>query len=378
MEPEPAAGGQGAPDTRAAWSARGLIRQVALGTVVFAATLLLLVGATRLVERGAGAPGPGGTLDGAAATASGTTTPGTTPAAGSPSGGPSPGGPGSPGTSAAPTGSPVPSPAPAGDPVLVGAGDIGDCGSPGDEATAELLDTLPGTVFTTGDNAYESGTLEQFQACYDPSWGRHRERTRPVPGNHDWETDALAGYVGYFGELAQGSGGTSWYGYELGTWQVLALDSKCDKIGGCGPDSPMGRWLAAELAGSRARCTVAYFHHPRWSSGQHGDAPEVDPLWRQLYAAGVDVVLNGHDHDYERFAPQDPEGIEDRERGIRQFIVGTGGAPLRDFDRVAPNSELRASVAHGVLGLTLHDGSYDWAFHAAGSDFSDRGTARCH
>jgi hypothetical protein len=347
---------------------------------VFAATLLLLVGATRLVERGAEAPMPSGTANGAVPTASGTTTPSTTPTAGVAGGSPTAGGSGSPGASAEPGASPlVPSPGrPAGDPVLVGAGDIGDCGSPGDEATADLLDTVTGTVFTTGDNAYESGTLEQFQACYDPSWGRHRDRTRPVPGNHDWETDALAGYFGYFGELAQGPGGTSWYSYELGTWQVIALDSKCDKVGGCGADSPMGRWLAAELAGSRARCTVAYFHHPRWSSGEHGDAPEVDPLWRQLYAAGVDVVLNGHDHDYERFAPQDPDGIEDRDRGIRQFIVGTGGAPLRDFDRVAPNSELRASVAHGVLALTLHDGSYDWAFHAAGSDFSDRGTARCH
>ena len=172
---------------------------------------------------------------------------------------------------------------------------------------------------------------------------------------------------------------STWYARDLGTWRVIVLDSDCDKVGGCGPESPQGRWLAAELAASDARCTVAIFHHPRFSSGEeHGDDEAMDPFWRALHADGVDVIVNGHDHDYERFAPQDPEGREDRTAGIREFVVGTGGRELRGFADPRPNSELRASIAHGVLALTLHDGSYDWAFHAVASTFSDGGTAACH
>jgi hypothetical protein len=152
----------------------------------------------------------------------------------------------------------------------------------------------------------------------------------------------------------------------------------CSKVGGCDPGSPQGAWLAADLAANRAACTLAIFHHPRFTSGEHGDTPAMDAFWRPLYAAGVDVIVNGHDHDYERFAPQDPDGQVDGDRGIRQFVVGTGGAPLRDFTRVAPNSELRAIIGHGVLAFTLHGDSYEWAFTAAGSDFRDRGTTPCH
>jgi hypothetical protein len=277
--------------------------------------------------------------------------------------------------SASPTAAGRPS-APLVDPILVGAGDIARCDTRDDEATAALLDGIDGTVFTAGDNAYDAGTPAQFAECYAPTWGRHLDRTRPAPGNHDWSTDRLEGYLGYFGERAAPDG-TTWYSYDLGTWHIVVLDSDCDEVGGCGPDSEQGRWLADDLASSEAACTLAVFHHPRWSSGEHGDIEAVAPFWDALHAAGADVIVNGHDHDYERFAPQDPGGREDRARGLRQFVVGTGGTPLRDFVRVAPNSELRVKL-HGVLAFTLRAGSYDWAFIPTSTDLSDRGTASCH
>jgi acid phosphatase type 7 len=344
-----------------------LIRQLALGSLVFGATLVVLVGLTAVVGRSAAQPTA--SSDAASSRTPAPTAATATPTAVRP--------PATPGTTVAPSPDrPTERPR---DPVLVGAGDIAGCATDGDEATAALLDGIAGTVFTAGDNAYDAGTAEAFRDCYDPTWGRHRDRTWPVPGNHDWGTPGLAGYREYFGDAATGPGGTSWYARDLGTWRVIALDSNCDAVGGCGPDSAQGRWLAAELAATSGQCTVAIFHHPRFSSGSaHGDDPAMDPLWRALYAAGVDVVVNGHDHAYERFAPQDPDGREDRTAGIRQFVVGTGGIELRGFGDPRPNSELRVSVAFGVLALTLRDGGYDWTFHAVGSAFSDRGTAACH
>jgi acid phosphatase type 7 len=261
--------------------------------------------------------------------------------------------------------------------VLVGAGDIGDCATREDSMTAALLDDIDGTVFTAGDNAYENGTAENFSTCYDETWGRHKERTRPVAGNHDWHTAALAGYFGYFGDAARGPDGHSWYSFDLGTWHVIVLDSECDKNGGCEADSAQGRWLATDLAASDARCSIAIWHKPRFSSGEHGNDRSVGPFWTALFDAGVDVIVNGHDHDYERFAPQDPEGAEDRDRGMREFVVGTGGTPLRPFDDPVANSELRA-LTHGVFKLTLRDGSYDWEFIPVSGDFRDGGTAFCH
>ncbi len=340
------------------------MRQVVLGVVVFAATLIVLVGLSGVIGR-APAATPRGTVI-AAASASATASPS--------------------GASAAPASPSIPDPTapsiappPMDAPVLVGAGDIASCDSDGDEATAALLDDIEGIVFTAGDNAYDDGTAEDFQECYDPSWGRHKDRTWPSAGNHDWHTatspvtsstsaaprPALAACRGT--PATSGRGGSS-------SWTRTATRSD-----GCDPDSPQGQWLATELASSTATCTVAIFHHPRFSSGdEHGDDPSMDVLWRPLYAAGVDVILNGHDHDYERFAPQDPDGREDRERGIRQFVVGTGGRELRGFDDIRPNSELASNLAHGVLALTLLDGSYRWEFHAAASDFSDSGAAFCH
>jgi len=274
---------------------------------------------------------------------------------------------------------PTPIASASGEPVLVGAGDIGTCGFDGDEATAGLLDGIPGTVFTAGDNAYDNGSAQDFAECYSQSWGRHRDRTRPAAGNHDWVTENAQGYRDYFGPAAINEDGDTWYSYDLGAWHVIVLDSNCDKVGGCGPDSRQGRWLAADLAASDAFCTIAIWHHPRFSSGdEHGNDPSVDPFWRALYAAGVDVVVNGHDHDYERFAPQDPNGAEDRVRGTREFVVGTGGTPLRGFNAPEPNSELRLAVTQGVIKFTLHDTSYDWAWLPTTDTVTDTGYAACH
>jgi hypothetical protein len=267
---------------------------------------------------------------------------------------------------------------PSGDAILVGAGDIASCGSDADEATARLLDAIPGTVFAAGDDAYERGTADEFGRCYDPTWGRVRDRTLPAPGNHDYGTSGAAGYVGYFGARARPSG-TTWYSREVGAWHVIVLDSDCSAVGGCGAGSAQERWLRADLAASGARCTIAIWHHPLFSSGEHGNNADLTAFWNDLYAAGADIVVNGHDHDYERFAPQAPDGRSDRARGIREFVVGTGGAALRAFGRVRPNSEVRNASTHGVLRLTLGADGYDWTFvPVAGESFTDSGSGDCH
>ncbi len=269
--------------------------------------------------------------------------------------------------------------APGVDPTLVGAGDIADCDSGGDEATARLLDGIEGQIFTAGDNVYESSSADTFRDCYGPTWGRHLARTRPAAGNHDWQDGGIDAYRTYFGSAATGPDGATWYAYELGTWRIIVLDSDCSAVKGCDAASPQGAWLAAELATHPTACTLAIFHHPRFSSGSHGDQAAVDPFWRALYAAGVDVVVNGHDHDYERFAPQDPDGREDRTAGIREFVVGTGGRALRGFrSTVAANSELRYAATNGLLAFTLRNGTYEWQFIPTEGTFSDRGTATCH
>ena len=269
----------------------------------------------------------------------------------------------------------------ASDPVLIGAGDIARCDSDADSDTAALLARQAGIVFTAGDNVYPQGTAAQFTDCYAPTWGKELARTRPTAGNHDHDTAGLAGYLGYFGDAAAPQG-ASWYSYDLGsgpgTWHVIALDATCDAVGGCGPDSAQGRWLAADLAASTATCTLAIWHQPRFSSGQHGNDTQVAPFWDALYAAGADAVVNGHDHDYERFAPQDPNANADPGHGIREFVVGTGGAELRDFGTQQPNSELEISGYYGVIRLILHPGWYEWAFRTTAGTDLDAGSADCH
>jgi acid phosphatase type 7 len=262
--------------------------------------------------------------------------------------------------------------------ILVGAGDIAGCSSEGDEATAALLDGIDGTVFTVGDNVYESGTDAEFEECYQPSWGRHKARTYPSPGNHEYYTANASGYFHYFGAAA-GEPGEGYYSYDLGEWHVVALNGMCENVGGCEADSPMVRWLEEDLSANPKTCTLAYWHHPLFSSGYNGNQPKMKPTWDTLYAANVDVVVNGHEHSYERFAPQDPNGVADSERGIREFVVGTGGINLRPFETIEPNSEVRNADAYGVLKLTLRSTSYDWEFvPVAGETFTDSDSGECH
>jgi PA14 domain/Calcineurin-like phosphoesterase len=271
------------------------------------------------------------------------------------------------------------SPPPSGtDPVMVGAGDIARCSSSGAEATAKLLDSIPGTVYTTGDNAYESGTASEFSNCYNPTWGRHKARTKPSVGNHEYRTTGASGYFDYFGAAA-GDPSKGYYSYDLGKWRVYALNSMCEHVGGCGATSPMVTWLKQDLAANPKACTLAYFHHPLFSSGAHGSDPKMRPSWETLYSANADVILSGHDHHYERFAPQRPDGTADSARGIREFVAGMGGASQYGIGTVKPNSEVRNTDTYGVLKLTLHPTSYDWAFvPEAGKSFTDSGTTSCH
>jgi hypothetical protein len=271
-----------------------------------------------------------------------------------------------------------PPPPPPSSPVLVGAGDIASCSSSDDAATAALLDSIPGTVFTAGDNAYDSGTASEFANCYDPTWGRHKARTMPTVGNHEYQTAGASGYFSYFGTAA-GDPTKGYYSYNLGEWHVVALNSMCENVGGCGATSPMVSWLKQDLSASTKACTIAIWHHPLFSSGEHGNDPKMKSSWDALYAANADVIVNGHDHDYERFAPQDPNGAADTTRGMREFVVGTGGASHTAFFAVQPNSQVRDSDTFGVLKLTLNSSSYDWQFvPESGKTFTDSGSTICH
>jgi hypothetical protein len=261
--------------------------------------------------------------------------------------------------------------------TLLAAGDIGDCNGSGDEATAALVAAREGTVATLGDTVYESGTASEFARCYAPSWGRFKDRTHPAPGNHDYATRRGAGYHGYFGAAA-GTPGEGWYSYDVGPWHVVVLNSNCDAVG-CAAGSAQQRWLQADLAAHPARCTLAYWHHPRFSSGLHGSTSEVAPLFQSLYDAGADVVLAGHDHDYERFVPLDPAGEPDPQRGIRSFVVGTGGRSHYPFPLQRLGSEVRIGDSFGILVLTLGSSSYRWEFvPVPGRDSHDAGTGTCH
>jgi hypothetical protein len=264
------------------------------------------------------------------------------------------------------------------DHTLVAAGDIVDCNLPGSEATAKLLDNIPGTVLPIGDLAYPDGSDANFK-CYDKTWGRHKKRTRPAPGNHEYHTPGAAGYFKYFGSAA-GSPGHAYYSFDLGNWHIISLDSQCSVIGGCQKGSPEEQWLSSDLKKHSGTCILAFWHVPLFSSGaEHGNGPQMKAFWDDLYAAGADVVLNGHDHDYERFAPQDPEGAADTAHGIREFVVGTGGKSQRAFRDPLPTTEVRSSSTFGVLKIDLHDQGYDWKFiPVEGGQFTDSGSGNCH
>jgi hypothetical protein len=261
--------------------------------------------------------------------------------------------------------------------VFVGAGDIADCGRTSDDATANLLDGIPGTVFTIGDNAYPGGSAAAYANCWGPTWGRHQSRVHPTLGDNEYDSSSTAApYFAIFGAAAGPAPG-GYYSYDLGGWHIIHLNSNCSKVGGCKASSPQGRWLQADLAANQRACIMAIHHEPLFSS-KGGDSDMRD-FWTPLYAAGADVVLSGHRHNYERFAPQTPAGVADPVRGIRQFVVGTGGSSLSKFgSSVAANSQVRNDTAHGVIRFVLHPTSYEWRFvPIAGQTFTDSGSASC-
>jgi acid phosphatase type 7 len=255
---------------------------------------------------------------------------------------------------------------PEGSASLVAVGDIASCSRTEDERVAALVATLPGTIAILGDSVYESGTDEEFARCFLPAWGRFRSRIRATLGNHEYETQSAAPAIRIFGLPPNG-----WYAYRLGPWKVIVLNSNCDEIGGCQRGSRQWNWLRQELARRpRTACTLAYWHHPRFSSGKHGSDVRLAALWDLLAAARADLVLSGHDHDYERFAPL---------KGIRSFVVGTGGKDLYELpDTRRVGSQAGDASSFGVLQLELRATSFTWRFVGVpGSTFTDRGNARC-
>ena len=240
-------------------------------------------------------------------------------------------------------------------------------------------------VLTTGDIQYECGGYGAFLRSFDPSWGRFKRRIRPAPGNHEYysaggtdcdSTGNAGGYFRYFGAAA-GAPALGYYSFDLGGWHLVALNSNCGEVGGCGAGSPQETWLRKDLAATSKRCILAFWHHPRFSSGSHGNTTAVAPFWRALYEARADVVLNGHDHDYERFYRQTPRGVFSV-NGIREFVVGTGGKSLRAFSTIRRNSAARSSSSFGILRLTLRPTGYGWRFVPANGSFADQGSTSCH
>jgi acid phosphatase type 7 len=265
--------------------------------------------------------------------------------------------------------------------VLVAAGDIANCEMiAGAQATAKIIEAIPGTVAAIGDLALSDGSAQEFSDCYDKTWGVFKARTRPVPGNHEYHSNGGRPYFHYFGAAA-GDPSRGYYNYDLGAWHIVALNGECKDIGGCQAGSPEELWLREDLQAHPAACTLAYWHEPLFSSGaKHGNNPAYRDFWQDLYNANATIVLNGHDHDYERFAPQDPNGKADPRRGVREFVVGTGGNHERPFASTPqPNSEVRMTEVFGVLKLTLHAKTYDWEFiPEAGKTFTDSGSGSCH
>lgn len=264
---------------------------------------------------------------------------------------------------------------PAGD-VLIGAGEIGGC-TPEAALTASLLESYPqATVVTFGGHTSEPATADTYASCYGTTWGGALDRTRPAVGKTDLAGDGGAAYYDYFGAAA-GAAGSGWYSYDVGSWHLVVLNSDCDQVG-CKDRSDQVEWLRADLASSRAACIGAYWEKPRFSSGSHGNTDSVQAFWDLLHEHGADFVLNGYDAGYERFGPLDAVGVHDPANGVRQFVVGTGGAPRAGFESIQPNSEVRDATSWGVIKMTLHEGAFSWEFLAAeGSELVDFGTARC-
>lgn len=275
-----------------------------------------------------------------------------------------------------PTSTPTPEPAS----FFVGAGDIAICGNPGAELTGRLMQGMPAdaVLFTLGDNSNQQGTLEQYQQCFEPYWGEFKNRLHPAAGNHDMNS-GISDYSAYFGSAA-GEAGKFYYSYNVGTWHVVVLNSQCGlHADGCNSDPAQLQWLQQDLANNSARCTIAYWHFPRFTSGTQLPWPRVGPFWDLLYADGAEIVMNGHDHHYERFAPMNPAGQIDEANGIREFIVGTGGAYMIPLpDTVAENSEYRQDESFGLLALILYSDRYEWQFIDVNGNLLDYGEGYCH
>jgi hypothetical protein len=268
--------------------------------------------------------------------------------------------------------------------VLLAAGDIPTCSdgrpNPNAAATAAIIGASSGHVAPLGDLADNQGAAADYTNCYGPTWGQYKSRTRPAVGNHDYMTPGAGSYFSYWGTAA-GPAGKGYYSYTLGSWHIVVLNANCSLVpGGCGSGSPQERWLRADLAAHPALCTLAYWHQPLFTSGSvHPGDTAVRPFWQDLYSAGAEIVLSGHNHQYERFAPQTATGAADPAKGIREFVVGTGGAPHYPFGSPKPNSQVRNSTTFGVLKLTLNPGSFSWKFlPVAGQSFTDSGTGTCH
>ena len=288
---------------------------------------------------------------------------------------------------------PPPPPPPAADPIIAAGGDIAcDPGSgefEGGAGTATacrqrytsnlLVARSYAAILALGDLQYEDAALSKFNASYQPSWGRVKSKTYPALGNHEYQSGSAGGYFSYFGSRA-GSPSRGYYSYTVGKWHLIALNSHCGQVGGCHAGSTQEKWLRADLVAHKNKCTLAYWHHPRFSSGaDHGSDPEYDAFWRALYDHNADVVLNGHDHIYERFGLQNPSAKADATRGIREFVVGTGGKDLDDLSSPAANSQIRHNQTFGILELTLKATTYSWKFRAeAGKTFTDSGSTSCH
>jgi len=274
--------------------------------------------------------------------------------------------------------SPTPTQAPS-DAVLVGAGDIASCSNlKGSAATAAILDHTPGAIFAAGDEAYPSGSLEQYQACYAPTWGRFRARTKPALGNHEYLTPHASGYFAYFGSAA-GDATRGYYAFDLNGWRIYMMNSNCSEVGGCQQGSPQEVWLRGDINAHPAICSMAIWHHPRFSSGLTGSDEDMQDMWADLYAAGAEMLVVGHDHIYERFAPLDAAGRIDRKRGIREFVVGTGGGSHEAIGTPVTGSEVRNNNTYGVLKLTLKPDSFRWDFlPERGKTFTDSGAGVCH
>jgi len=280
--------------------------------------------------------------------------------------------------------SPVSSPS-GPDPVIAAAGDIAcdpstNGGAPArcDQAAtaAQILDLKPTAVLVLGDQQYENNTAAAYSSVFDKSWGQFKDLIHPTIGNHEYLTHAASGYFGYFGAAA-GDPTRGYYSWNLGAWHIVALNSECSHVGGCRFGSPQETWLKADLAANPTACTLVTWHEPRWSSGEHGNATQMDAIWNDLVDAHVDVALAGHNHDYERFPALDASGMPNPS-GVQEFVVGTGGKNHYPFNAPAIATEIRDDTAFGILKLTLHASSYDWQFlPAPGYTFTDAGSMAC-